>query len=68
MIWKVGLWHSSNRTTIWSIQNWKIWTLQENEMRVKDKMDRERDRDREQKRCFKEILRPVAMEEDSTTL
>lgn len=35
---------------------------------MRDNTNRERDRDRSKERCVKEILRPVVMEEDSTTL
>ena len=35
---------------------------------MRDNTNWERDRDRGKERCIKEIWRPVAMEEDSTTL
>jgi hypothetical protein len=42
--------------------------LEEEKESMRDKTNRERDRDRGKERCIKEILRPVVMEEDSTTL
>ena len=67
-VWKIRLWGSKNRNRIRSIQDREIRILEEEKENMRDKTDRERDRDRGKERCIKEILRPVVMEEDSTTL